>query len=69
MGNTCKTDEHLHQSSLAGSRILNAKPVKNMPPSSYAYQVVQPELNRNVEMTLNDPSTYFFTQNCIQIKN
>lgn len=69
MGNTCKTDEHLHQSSLAGSRILNAKPVKNMPPSSYAYQVVQPELNRNVEVTLNDPSTYFLTQNCILTKN
>jgi hypothetical protein len=69
MGNTCKTDEQVHQSSLAGSRILNAKPVNNMPLSLYAYQVVQPELNRNVEMALNDPSTFFFTQNYIQIKN
>lgn len=58
MGNICKSDEEVHQSNIAGSKIRNPKPVKNMPPNSYAYQVVQPELNRNVEMTLNDPSNF-----------
>jgi hypothetical protein len=59
MGNICNSDEEAHQSNIAGSKIRNPKSVKNMPPSSYAYQVVQPELNRNVEMTLNDPSNFF----------
>lgn len=43
MGNICKSDEEVvNQSNIAGSKIRNPKSVKNMPPSSYAYQVVQP---------------------------
>ncbi len=39
-----------------------------MPPTSYAYQVVQPELNRNVEMILNDPSNFQLMKNCIPVR-
>jgi hypothetical protein len=43
---------------MPGSRVRAIKQIKNMPPTSYAYQVVQPELHRNVEITLNDPSIF-----------
>jgi len=58
MGNICKSDDEVHQSNMPGSRVRSIKQIKNMPPTSYAYQVVQPELNRNIEITLNDPSIF-----------
>lgn len=44
MGNTCEPEAQTNyiQSTIPGSRIRNAKEVKNMPKSSYAYQVIQP---------------------------
>lgn len=59
MGNTCDPDyevKPIQQSNRSGSRLINPKPVKNAPSPSYAYQVLQPELNQNVQITLNNKS-------------
>ena len=43
---------------MPGSRIRNPKSITNMPKSSYAYQVNQPDLNPNISATLSDLSKY-----------
>ena len=49
MGNICLSDDEvMNNSSIAGSRIRIPTHVKNMPPSSYAFQVTQPDINRNI---------------------
>ena len=50
MGNTCEPEAQTDyiQNNLPGSRIKITKPINNMPKSSIAYQVVQPELHPNV---------------------
>jgi hypothetical protein len=50
MGNTCELDAQINytQSTLPGSRLRNAKQVKNMPKPSFAHQVIQPELHPKV---------------------